>query len=127
MFTFVSRELSQSDLNLPQGAVSDPTADILFESSDGIRFRLHSSSLAITSGALAVPPKTRVDDDPTKLDEASQPLEILFQFIEPPSDAQHDRYPSVVNLDSTLFFCLAEAAEKYVVYPAMSACYTRMQ
>ncbi|KAF9471957.1 hypothetical protein BDN70DRAFT_973214, partial [Pholiota conissans] len=65
--------------------------------------------------------------EPVFLPEHSNVLEILFQFIEPPTESRHFRQPSIVGLDSTVFFGISEAAEKYVVYGAMNVCITRMQ
>lgn len=107
--------------------VCDPTADVLFESSDGVLFRLQSKSLAITSAGFAAPEKIVIDGQPTKLEETAEVLEILFQFIEPPSDSREFRYPSIIKLTAANMFLLAEAAEKYIVFPAMSSCVTAMQ
>lgn len=71
--------------------------------------------------------QTAIDGSPAELPETSAILEILFQFVEPPSDSRNFRYPSVVDLESTQLFPLAEAAEKYSVFAAMSACATAMQ
>ncbi|KAF9472219.1 hypothetical protein BDN70DRAFT_771055, partial [Pholiota conissans] len=65
--------------------------------------------------------------DTVQLEESADVLKILFQFIEPPSQSRHYRQPSMVNMDADLFFRVAEAAEKYVVYSALSVCITRME
>ncbi|KAF5309112.1 hypothetical protein D9619_012828 [Psilocybe cf. subviscida] len=104
----------------------DPTCDIILESCDGVLFKLHSKYLSATSAGFSAPDQTVIDGSPVQLHESSAILEILFQFIEPPSDSRNFRYPSVVALEPTQFFLLAEAAEKYTVFAAMNACTTVM-
>ncbi|KAF9486096.1 hypothetical protein BDN70DRAFT_770033, partial [Pholiota conissans] len=66
------------------------------------------------------------ESEPIRLPEHSDILEILFQFIEPPSESRNFRRPNVVGLESTVFFGVAEAAEKYIVYGAINVCITSM-
>lgn len=60
------------------------------------------------------------------LPETSEVLEVLFQFITPPSEAAGYRQPSVMKMEPNLFFRVAEAAEKYAVFGAMNVCLTWM-
>ncbi|KAF9472184.1 hypothetical protein BDN70DRAFT_770309, partial [Pholiota conissans] len=66
------------------------------------------------------------ESEPIRLPEHSDILEILFQFIEPPSESRNFRQPNIVQLKFTVFFGGAGAAEKYVVYGAMNVYITRM-
>jgi len=70
---------------------------------------------------------TVVDEQPISLEEPSNVLETLFQFIHPCPEAKQYRQPSVMDLEPKLFFAVAEAAEKYIVYGAMNTFLTRMQ
>jgi len=70
---------------------------------------------------------TVVDEQPISLEEPSNVLETLFQFIHPCLEAKQYRQPSVMDLEPELFFAVAEAAEKYIVYGAMNIFLTRMQ
>jgi len=65
--------------------------------------------------------------EPVILEEESQTLEILFQFVHPRSESDRYRQPSVViGMELPLFFRFAEAAEKYLLSGAMNTCITRM-
>jgi hypothetical protein len=66
-------------------------------------------------------------EETVPLPETSDVLEILFQFIHPPSEAAGYRQPSVMQMEPNLFFKVAEAAEKYAVFGAMNLCVTWMQ
>jgi len=68
-----------------------------------------------------------VDAAPISLEEPSSVLEVLFQFIHPRSESTQFRQPSVSSLEPELFFAVAEAAEKYIVYGAMNIFLTRME
>ena len=60
------------------------------------------------------------------LSETSDVLEVLFQFIHPPSEAAGYRQPSVMRMEPNPFFKVAEAAEKYAVFGAMNLYVTWM-
>jgi len=66
-------------------------------------------------------------DEHVILSETSKVLEILFQFILPCSQENAYHQPSVFHLGDRLFFEVAEAAEKYIVFGAMNTCTTYMQ
>ncbi|KAF9472919.1 hypothetical protein BDN70DRAFT_817966, partial [Pholiota conissans] len=103
-------------------------ADTTFVSSDNVLFEIHGSYLTLsTSIGFAKPSGDTMSRDLIHLPESSQVLEALFQFIEPPSDSRNYRQPSVADLSSNLFFEVAEAAEKYIVYAAMNVCITTMR
>jgi hypothetical protein len=108
--------------------VSDSDADLAFVSADGITFRIYSKYLEATSAGLAPPASTIIDPlEAILLTEPGTVLEVLFQFIHPRSESKQYHQPSVVDMEVPLFFEVAEAAEKYVVYGAMNTCVTYMQ
>ncbi|KAF6741714.1 hypothetical protein DFP72DRAFT_941909 [Ephemerocybe angulata] len=91
--------------------------DIVFVSSDGIRYGIHSKNLEtntggfppVQSGGLSV-------SEPVHLAEPSSVLDLLFPFIYP------ERQPEIEDMSFKAVIELAEAAEKYQVYSAMLAC-----
>ncbi|KAF9473682.1 hypothetical protein BDN70DRAFT_997532 [Pholiota conissans] len=103
-----------------------PNADTTFISSDDVAFKIHSMHLTSHSVGFANSQNILDVTEPVHLPERSGVLEILFQFIEPPSEAANYHQPSMIDLDDRLFFEVAEAAEKYIVYGAMNTCLTRM-
>jgi hypothetical protein len=108
--------------------VCDPNANITFISSDHVLFRMHQTHINSSSAGLAIPDSELIiGSESVQLSEPSETLEILFQFIEPPSESRNYRQPSVLDMEPRLFFAVAEAAEKYIVYGAMNICLTRMQ
>ncbi|KAF9471884.1 hypothetical protein BDN70DRAFT_887600 [Pholiota conissans] len=107
---------------------NSPTADVTFLSSDHVLFRMHGSHLNVNSlGFARVSEHTVMEPEPVRLEESSEVLELLFQFIEPPPESRDFRQPAVDTLLPPLFFKLAEAAEKYVVYAATNVCTTYMR
>lgn len=90
-------------------------------------FKIYSKHLATTSAGFTVPEMTLIGTEPVVLQEPASVLEILFQFIHPRNESVQYRQPSVIDMDTKLFFDVAEAAEKYMVSSAMSTCYTRMR
>ncbi|KAF9473686.1 hypothetical protein BDN70DRAFT_925056 [Pholiota conissans] len=102
------------------------SADVTFISSDNTVFKIHSTYLNSGSAGFATPQKLD-GSEPVQLLEPANVLEILFQFIEPPTEARGYRQPSIAEIEQSLFFQVAEAAEKYVVYSAMSNCMTHMR
>ncbi|KAF9477397.1 hypothetical protein BDN70DRAFT_881227 [Pholiota conissans] len=104
-------------------------ADATFVSSDNILFKIHSASLNVcTSRGLARESQdTPIESDPIQLQEPADVLEILFQFIEPPPASRNYKHPSIFTLSPELFFGVAGAAEKYVVYGATDICSVRME
>jgi hypothetical protein len=60
-------------------------------------------------------------DEPVELSETADVLDLLFQFMYPQPQ------PDLRNLDFTVLAALAEAAEKYMVYPALAPCRLQMK
>ncbi|KJA14455.1 hypothetical protein HYPSUDRAFT_49171 [Hypholoma sublateritium FD-334 SS-4] len=107
-------------------AFCDANADITFKSSDAVLFKIHSKYLAATSGGLQVPANFLTSpDEVIPLEEPSEILILLFQFIHPRTEVNNFRQPLVMNMKPDILFPLAEAAEKYQVFGAMNTCITR--
>ncbi|KAJ7825330.1 hypothetical protein B0H13DRAFT_2241226 [Mycena leptocephala] len=79
-------------------------ADVTFKSSDSVVFHVHRKNLEV------VP-----------LSEAAVTLELLFQFMYP------QRHPALDTTPFEILEPLAEAAEKYQVFPAMNICHIRLR
>ncbi|KAF9472499.1 hypothetical protein BDN70DRAFT_938145 [Pholiota conissans] len=107
---------------------SEQDADVVFVSSDNVLFEIHSIHLNLsTSIGLARDSNTPDGvSDHVSLPEPSNVLEVIFQFIEPPPLSRNYLQPAIMDMDPTLFFRVAEAAEKYVVYSALGICFARM-
>ena len=80
---------------------------------------MHSKYLEATSARLLSFTAPELDNQ-SPLDETSEVLEILFQFVHPPSERSNHQQPSIMNMKHELFFAVAGAAEKYAVFGAMS-------
>jgi len=131
MQTSVEAETSAN--RLPDGAnpttsplFCDLSADITFKSSDNVLFKIHSKYLEATSAGFTPSSPVAINQEVVLLDEPSQVLEILFQFIHPPTEAQQYRQPTMTDVTSEILFAVAEAAEKYLVFGAMNVCLSRM-
>ncbi|PPQ87847.1 hypothetical protein CVT25_009499 [Psilocybe cyanescens] len=100
-------------------------ADVTFQSSDGIQFKLHRKYLEAYTGAFpgdsARELRSDRPTDVTHLTESAEILEILFQFVYP------RRHPSLEGLAFKDLAPLAEAVEKYEVYSAMTICQIRLK
>ena len=107
-------------------SVGDASADLTFRSLDNILFKIHGKYFEATSAGFAPPPSILIDRAHIELDEPSTILEILFQFVHPPSEYKRYRRPDVRNLVPDTF-AVAEAAEKYVVFGAINLCMMRMR
>ncbi|KAG6827212.1 hypothetical protein H0H92_012753 [Tricholoma furcatifolium] len=95
--------------------VNAPDAEIRFQSYDGVIFHIHKINLyACTEGFS--PPENCTFHELVPLSEESYILELLFQFIYPQPQ------PDLSTLAFEDLLMLSEAAEKYVVYPAMNLC-----
>lgn len=95
-------------------------ADIVFISSDDIKFRLYQKYLGSLAEGLAVD-GLRVDvEEPVELSETGATLEVLFQFLVP------QKFPDLADLPFNLLADAAEAAEKYLIFAAMNVCSIRM-
>ncbi|KAJ7018398.1 hypothetical protein C8F04DRAFT_1052819 [Mycena alexandri] len=96
-------------------------ADVTFQSSDSILFRVHRKNLEVCTEGFPPSGFAVTEGEIIALSETSVTLELLFQFIYP------QRHP---GLDATPFDVLeplAEAAEKYQVFPAMNICHIRLR
>ncbi|KAI5886310.1 uncharacterized protein SCHCODRAFT_02602933 [Schizophyllum commune H4-8] len=93
---------------------------VVFRSIDHVLFNIHRVNLRVnTTGPFAEDfpsPKGDVAD----LTEDAKTLELLFRFI------YSERHPTLADLPFDELLCLAEAAEKYGVAPAMNLCYVRL-
>jgi hypothetical protein len=94
---------------------------VTFSSSDGVLFKIHRKYLEVNAGAFP-PAEFATNDETVMLTESSAILELLFQFVYP------KQHPDVDDIEPfELFAGVAEAAEKYEIYPAMSTCKLRMR
>ncbi|KAJ3711673.1 hypothetical protein EV361DRAFT_955277 [Lentinula raphanica] len=90
-------------------------AEITVISSDNVLFRLHKMNVQVTSGNLIRLNKLETNDFLT-LVEPAEVLEILFEFLYPDFETDLER------LEFDALLSVAEAAEKYGVFYAMSHC-----
>ncbi|KAJ7048777.1 hypothetical protein C8F01DRAFT_46413 [Mycena amicta] len=95
-------------------------ADVVFRSSDSVLFRIHRKNLEVCTEAFP-PDDISTDDDAVELTKTSTTLELLFQFIYP------QRHPALDTTPFEVLYPLAEAAEKYQVFPAMNICHIRLR
>ncbi|CAK5282568.1 unnamed protein product [Mycena citricolor] len=97
-------------------------ADVSFISSDRTLFRVHRKNLEVC--AEGFPPcevASPGSQELIPLEECSTILELLFQFIYP------RRHPGLDTVTFDVLAPLAEAAEKYQVFPAMNICHIRLR
>ncbi|KAG6829009.1 hypothetical protein H0H92_005986 [Tricholoma furcatifolium] len=103
-------------------SVNAPDADVIFRSSDKVLFHIHSHNLEITTGGFppagAFAPQR---DEYVDVTEDATTLELMFQFSYPRLQ------PCLTNLAFEDLLRLAEAVEKYQVYPAMQVCNIYME
>lgn len=81
-----------------------------FTSPDKILFKIHGKYPEATSAGLAPPPSTLIDREHIELDEPSTVLEILFQFVHPPSEFGRYLQPNVRSLESGMLFAVGNMA-----------------
>ncbi|CAK5272348.1 unnamed protein product [Mycena citricolor] len=97
-------------------------ADVSFISSDRILFRVHRKNLEVcTEGFPPCEVASPGSQELIPLEESSTILELLFQFIYP------RRHPGLDTVAFEVLGPLAEAAEKYQVFPAMNICHIRLR
>ena len=102
--------------------VSASDSDITIRSSDGVHFKLHRKNLASHSdGFPAEDMVIPTQDEVVDLVENSNTLELLFQYMYPSS------MPRLASAPAETLFSLAEAAEKYIVPPAIEECMTSLR
>ncbi|TFK58211.1 hypothetical protein BDN72DRAFT_115865 [Pluteus cervinus] len=94
------------------------SADVTIISSDGIRFQLHKKNLALNTGGFPPLEFTSTTEEPEQvtLSEKGHILDLLFHFVCP------QRYPNLESIEMSVLSELAEAAEKYEVFGAISMC-----
>ncbi|KAF9565895.1 hypothetical protein CPC08DRAFT_815130 [Agrocybe pediades] len=96
-------------------------SDVTIRSSDDVLFKLHRSNLSVTTGAF---PGTEMstNDEQVVLSETADVLEIVFDYVYP------KRKPfTMENMDFHMLVKVAEAVEKYEVFPAMRFCERRLR
>lgn len=94
-------------------------SDVTFESSDGVLFKVHRKNIEMLSEGFSAP-RTNSDNEVIPLIETAETLELLFQFMYP------QLQPNLKLLDFEALSALAEAVEKYQVYPALEYCKSLM-
>ncbi|KAF7300395.1 hypothetical protein HMN09_00923100 [Mycena chlorophos] len=95
-------------------------SDITFRSSDEVLFRVHRKNLEVCAEGFP-PSGFDTNGEVVDLTETSTTLDLLFQFMYP------QRHPSLDTTPFEVLFPLAEAAEKYQVFPAMNICHIRLR
>ncbi|KAF8159393.1 hypothetical protein B0H34DRAFT_401971 [Crassisporium funariophilum] len=102
--------------------LKDPSSDeVCFKSADGQMFYVKRTALKATTGGFPSAEFASSRSEVTSLTETAQTLELLFQFVTP------QRHPDLEDLDFETLAPLAEAVEKYQVFPAMGICNVRMR
>ncbi|KAF9523291.1 hypothetical protein CPB83DRAFT_821757 [Crepidotus variabilis] len=90
-------------------------ANVVIQSSDGVQFYVHRKNLEMNTGTF---PGAEFDTsgEIVHLTEPSEVLEVIFQFVYP------QRYPLLEDREFDSLCAIAEAVEKYEVFPAMHTC-----
>ena len=114
------RSLLNPYRRLLRSLVNSSDADVIFQSSDGVRFHLHRKNLEAHTGAF---PGAEFDtqNEIVHLTEPSSVLEVVFQFMYP------RRHPDLEDANFETIAAIAEAVEKYEVFSAMNTCITRIK
>ncbi|KAJ7610728.1 hypothetical protein DFH06DRAFT_1233247 [Mycena polygramma] len=97
-----------------------PDADVTFKSSDSVLFRVHRKNLEVCTEGFP-PADISTQGQIVDLTETSVTLELLFQFMYP------HRHPALDTTPFEVLEPLAEASEKYQVFPAMNICHIRLR
>ncbi|KAJ6577822.1 hypothetical protein B0H19DRAFT_1337576 [Mycena capillaripes] len=112
------------DPDTPQATVSSRfnfvDADVTFKSSDAVLFKVHRKNLEVCTEGFP-PAGFPTQGEVVDLQETSATLELLFQFVYP------QRHPALDTTPFEILAPLAEASEKYQVFPAMNICHIRMR
>jgi hypothetical protein len=125
---FPTPTLAEKDIYLTNGtSVSGCTltVDIVLRSSDKVLIGAHQANLAQFSEGFPSSDVVTAPKEPVDLAESGDVLALLVHFM------HKCRHPNLANLMKAKpprkrLFALAEAAEKYMVYPAMSVCNLRI-
>ncbi|KAJ6454048.1 hypothetical protein DFH09DRAFT_1385002 [Mycena vulgaris] len=96
-------------------------ADVTFKSSDGVLFHVHRKNLEVCTEGFPPAEISVAAGEITDLPETAETLELLFQFMYP------QRHPALDTTPFEILHPLAEAAEKYQVFPAMNICHIRLR
>ncbi|KAG6916796.1 hypothetical protein DXG01_005319 [Tephrocybe rancida] len=113
----------------PQSLAPQPTtsqrfqasdADVIFQSSDNVRFHIHRKNLETHTGAFP-PAEIETHGEIVTLTEDVSTLDNLFQYVYP------QRQPDLELLSVDELYKLAEAAEKYEVFNVMAMCKARIK
>ncbi|KAJ7608257.1 hypothetical protein FB45DRAFT_1130237, partial [Roridomyces roridus] len=99
-------------------------SDVTFRSSDNILFLVHRKNLDnldVCAGGFPPSEMASTEGEVVELTETSTTLELLFQFMYP------QQHPALDITPFEVLEPLAEAAEKYQVFPAMNICHIRMR
>lgn len=96
-------------------SVRTDDAEITFQSSDNVLFKIHATNLKARTAGFS-PPECSTFHEVVSLSETSSTLELLFKFIYPVIQ------PDLQSVEFDVLANLAEAAEKYQVFSAMSLC-----
>jgi len=124
----VRRQSASGSDQMPQNAkcpVADCclAIDLVLESSDGVRFGTHTKNLERYSSNF--PPLTPRNSegplDAVSLPESSDVVSLLLRSMHPP------RQPDSHSFTFDILSRLAEATEKYEVFPATEVCKIRMK
>ena len=100
--------------------VNSTDADITFQSSDAIHYRIHRKNLECSAAAFPAADIVSSKDDIVPMLEHSEVLDLLFQFMYP------ERQPNLRKVSFRVLADLAEAAEKFEVYSAIATCHGYM-
>lgn len=95
-------------------------SDLTFLSNDNVLFKVYRRNLMLSEG-FAAPDMVSGEEEVVQLVETAAVLELLFQYLYP------QRQPNLRLVEFEVLNGLAEAVEKYQVYPALDHCKTFMQ
>lgn len=99
--------------------VNSDDADVVFKSCDHVIFKIHRKNLEACTGGFP-PAEFETHEEIVPLTEPSSTLELLFQYVYPMPQ------PEILSAPFETIEAVAEAAEKYQVYPAMYICRVSM-
>jgi hypothetical protein len=102
------------------GSVCASDSDIRLQSSDGVLYDVHRKNLEVHSegfaGAEAISEHHSSDNEVVLLTETSAVLDLLLQYM------YRQPQPDLKDVDFDILAGVAEAAEKYQVFAAISWC-----
>lgn len=124
MYDLLSLKPSTFEPHISAFVVNSPDADVTFQSSDNILFKVSRKDLETFSHGFSA---SFASTDPTvaiPLTEPADVLELLFQFTSP----LPQEYPDIHDIKPfKVIHGLAEAAEKYQVPAAAAMCKFEMR